>query len=376
MDVSEYLNGRGTASDKRARHSGNGANVTERQLVGRSFVEYSQMAIPAEETLLGNRWLCRGGGALIVAPSGQGKSVLTAQASILWGCNKTAFGIKPSRPLRSLILQAEDDDGDMQEMGEIINHLHLSDTEIRMVDTNTFVEPCNDLCSGKFLESVDSFLEQRPSDLLWINPFSAYLGADVKNSEANNLFLRTGLNPILKKHDCAVIVVHHTPKTNFNGTENYKPSDWMYRGAGSADITNWARAIMVIDPCANMGTFKFIAAKRGKRIGWGNEYPVYEEYFSHCKEEGKLLWLPSSQDEIRMAASSKRETVAKDLLPFIPDDEEANNEQIHAAINHAGRTVGINKVKTLLSELVTAGLICRIEVPRRGTRAEVKYRRR
>src|SRR5580704_9528316 len=124
MDISEYLNGRGTGSKKQTRYSGNGANVTERQLVGRSFVKYSQMAIPAEETLLGNRWLCRGGGALIVAPSGQGKSVLTAQASILWACNKAAFGIKPSRPLRSLILQAEDDDGDIQEMGEIINHLN------------------------------------------------------------------------------------------------------------------------------------------------------------------------------------------------------------------------------------------------------------
>jgi RecA-family ATPase len=137
MDVSEYINGQWTATEKHTRHSGNGANVTERQLVGRSFVKYSHMTIPAEETLLGNRWLCRGGGALIVAPSGQGKSVLTAQASILWGCNKPAFGIKPSRPLRSLILQAEDDDGDMQEMGEIINHLHLSNDEIRMVDTNT-----------------------------------------------------------------------------------------------------------------------------------------------------------------------------------------------------------------------------------------------
>ena len=70
---------------------------------------------------------------------------LTAQASILWACNKAAFGIKPSRPLRSLILQAEDDDGDMQEMGEIVNHLNLKDDEIRTVDTNTFVEPCNDL---------------------------------------------------------------------------------------------------------------------------------------------------------------------------------------------------------------------------------------
>jgi hypothetical protein len=376
MDVSEFLNGQKTSTANRTKYSQNPATVSERQLVGKSFLGYANMQIPAEETLLGNRWLCRGGGALIVAPSGQGKSVLTAQASILWACGKPAFGIEPSRPLRSLILQAEDDDGDIQEMGEIISHLKLNENEIRMVDTNTFVEPCNDLCGEPLLIAVDQFLTQRPSDLLWINPYSAYLGADVKNSEANNLLLRTGLNPILKKHNCAVILIHHTPKTNFNGTENYKPSDWMYRGSGSADITNWARAIMVIDPCANIGTYKFIAAKRGKRIGWGHEYPVYEEYFSHCKEEGKLLWVPSSEDEIRMAANSKRGTVARDLLPFIPDDEDVNKEQIHAAINHSGVIVGVKKTKRLLDELVTAGLIHVVEVPRSGTRAEVKYRRR
>jgi hypothetical protein len=41
----------------------------------------------------------------------------------------------------------------------------------------------------------------------------------------------------------------------------------------------------------------------------------------------------------------------------------------------AGAVIGFNKVKTLLDELVTAALICVVEVPRRGTRAEVKYRR-
>lgn len=103
---------------------------------------------------------------------------------------------------------------------------------------------------------------------------------------------------------------------------------------------------------------------------------MYEEYFSHCKEEGKLLWVPSSEDEIRMAAISKQETVAKDLLPFIPDDENVNKEQIHATANHSGKAVGINKVKRLLDEFITAGLIYVIEVPRSGTRAEVRYRRR
>jgi hypothetical protein len=47
----------------------------------------------------------------------------------------------------------------------------------------------------------------------------------------------------------------------------------------------------------------------------------------HCKEERKLLWVPSSEDEIRIATSSKQGTVAKDLLPFIPDDEDANKDK-------------------------------------------------
>jgi hypothetical protein len=76
-----------------------------------------------------------------------------------------------------------------------------------------------------------------------------------------------------------------------------------------------------------------------------------------------------------MASSSRLDTVAKDLLPFIPDDEDANKEQIHAAINHSGKVVGTKKIKRLLDELVAVGLIYVVEVPRSGTRAEVKYRR-
>jgi hypothetical protein len=72
-----------------------------------------------------------------------------------------------------------------------------------------------------------------------------------------------------------------------------------------------------------------------------------------------------------MASSSRQGPVAKDLLPFIPDDEEANKEQLHAAINHSGKLVAMKKVKKLLDELVAVGLIQVVEIPRSGTRAEV-----
>lgn len=69
---------------------------------------------PAE--LLRNRFLCRGGGLLLVGPTGVGKSSLSMQAKILWALGRPAFGIVPARPLKSLLIQAENDDGDLAEM--------------------------------------------------------------------------------------------------------------------------------------------------------------------------------------------------------------------------------------------------------------------
>jgi RecA-family ATPase len=249
------------------KDDGTDAEDPQRILQGASFLDFSLRKIDHTQTLLGDRYLCRGGGLFIVAPSGHGKSVLVAQAAILWACEQIAFGIKPAKALRILIVQAEDDEGDIIEMSKIVDHLGLTDKQRKLVRDNTHVEFVNDATGYNFIELLDSFLRQWNPNILIINPYTAYLGADIKDDAANNQFLRNWLNPILTKYGCAVIIVHHTPKTNFRDTENWKPSDWMYAGAGAACLTNWARAYLVIDPCEQSGVYKFIAAKRGKRIG-------------------------------------------------------------------------------------------------------------
>jgi hypothetical protein len=63
-------------------------------------------------------------------------------------------------------------------------------------------------------------------------------------------------------------LIHHTAKTNFQNTDKYSLWDWAYHDAGAACITNWARSILAIKPeTEDMSIFKFIAAKRGRRIG-------------------------------------------------------------------------------------------------------------
>ena len=68
------------------------------------------------DNILGNRWLCKGGSYLFVAQSGIRKSSLCMQMSMNWALGRTTFGIHPERPLKSLIVQAENDVGDVAEM--------------------------------------------------------------------------------------------------------------------------------------------------------------------------------------------------------------------------------------------------------------------
>jgi hypothetical protein len=342
----------------------------ERSLRGASLLEYSAREIDQSQTLLGNRYLCRGGGMFIVAPSGHGKSVLTIQMAIELACGRKSFGINPSRPLRSLIIQAEDDEGDIIEMSQVVTHLGLSKDERQLINRNTHIEFVNDATGHEFLQILDDLLAQCPADLVWINPYTAYLGADIKDDRANTRFLRNGLNPILTKRHCAVVLVHHTPKTTFRDSSNWKPSEWMYSGAGAAVLTNWARAYLAVDLCDSTGIYKFIAAKRGKRIGWKDECgsPVYETFWSHSRVAGQLLWLPASPQEIVAAKSCRTKSVdANQLLQMVPiDDPVPKTTFKERAAMELG--VGINKVDNAMKQLQVEGKLFtrRIKNPGKG----------
>lgn len=67
-------------------------------------------------TVLGKRWLCRGSSLVIVGQSGIDKSSFSMQLAVMWALGQPVFNIKPVRPLKSLIIQAENDIGDLAEM--------------------------------------------------------------------------------------------------------------------------------------------------------------------------------------------------------------------------------------------------------------------
>jgi RecA-family ATPase len=68
-------------------------------------VSLMSLARPPENDpgeLLKNRFLCRGGGLLLVGPTGVGKSSLSMQIMIGLSLGKNVLGIEPARPLKTM----------------------------------------------------------------------------------------------------------------------------------------------------------------------------------------------------------------------------------------------------------------------------------
>jgi AAA domain-containing protein len=273
-------------------------------MIGGSVLDYADQPIDDKKTLIGNRYLCRGGGMFIVAPSGQGKSTLAVQMAAEWALGYSPIGLSArNEPLRTLIVQAEDDAGDVTEMSRWIRTSEMfSDDQLEQIDLNTHIEPCNDVTGDEFLGKLDSFIEQFGPDIVIANPYSSYLGGDVKDEKLANQFLRNGLTPLLVKHQCAIVWMHHTPKTQYSPSVDFTTTDFMYRGMGCATMTNWARAYLVFEPVPdNDSVFRFVAAKRGKRIGWGS----FIRYFKHS-DNGELRWIPVSTEEAEKLETAKK----------------------------------------------------------------------
>ena len=217
--------------------------------------------------LLGDRFLCRGGSMLLVGQSGIGKSSLTAQAAVSWALGLDVFGLRPKHALKSVVIQAENDDGDLsEEIQGVLDGLHLAHRRADLDDKVLFFRE-SVRTADLFTEYVRVQVQLHRPDLLWIDPWLAFLGGDVSDQQTVSKFLRNQLNPIAQEYGCAFVAVHHTgkpPKDNQNRKQS--SGDLAYLGIGSSDATNWARAILVLREIEDQ-LYELRAVKRGRRAG-------------------------------------------------------------------------------------------------------------
>lgn len=247
-------------------------------------------------TLLGRRWLCRGGGALLVGQTGIGKSSLAMQAAVSWAAGKDLFGLTPARPLKSLVIQAENDRGDLSE--QLRGVLAGLEVDPAAVEERLFFILQDSLTGPVFTTWLRAIVAVHRPDLLWIDPLLSYLGGDVSDQRTVSAFLRNGLNPVLHESGCAAIIVHHTPKPprDADARARSRVQDLSYLGMGSADLPGWARAVLVLRE-QDGGSFELRAAKRGGRAGFLDSQgsPANPVYLHHSPT--RICWERAAEPE-------------------------------------------------------------------------------
>jgi AAA domain len=339
---------------------------------------------PAKEndgnTLLGNRFLCRGGGGLLIGPTGIGKSTAIIQMGICWSVGKECFSIAPAQPLKILYIQSENDEGDLCEMRDgVLEHLKLNPEKRERLDRNFTCVFESSRAGGDFIrETLEPLLQKHSPDLVILDPALAYIGGNASEQETVGTFLRNLLNPVLQTHKCGVLIVHHTPKPNGDGkAKNKLATDFAYAGLGSVEWSNCARFILVLSARQENGVRELRVAKRA-RLGWKDALgqPCFTRLLRQNPEGGALYYAELSPEEA-MAMDGKLTPLQQFLRSgiFAVPGEEIAKDALIAKIAEK-KICGLNTARRLVVELlISEGYVEEFEKPRSTGRPQKWLRR-
>lgn len=235
----------------------------------KAFMDFTSPPAEDDTILLGRfRYICRGGSLIIVGPSSVGKSSASLQMAACWALGRDWLGITCKRPLRSLIIQAEDDEGDIGEIRDsVVAGMQLSDADIAKVRERVTVIDERVHIGMALMPQLKTLVKAHQPDLVWLNPLLRYAACDItKQAEWAQFF--SALSQVNEARSFAYVFIHHTnkpPATKDKPDRNW--NEFMYNMTGSADIVNAVRAVMLFDPKKTEGQFLVRLAKRGKRAG-------------------------------------------------------------------------------------------------------------
>jgi len=261
--------------------------------------------------LIGNRWICRGGSLLINAQSGIGKSSLTMQLAIGWAMPRDTterqtfvdvltFGIIPVKPLKSLILQAENDLGDQSEILQSVvlkyGRQYCAEPVQSQLNERLVFYRDNVHSGAEFLRVLEALVIRHQPDIAWIDPLMCYVGDDISDQKVVTEFCN-GLNRISSKTGVVMAIIHHLPKPKEGAART--ESDLAYAGFGSSALTNWAREVMTLQrvetPLGDPPTCSLTTTKRRLRAGmicWDTLKPSSKIHIRHSSEPDRhgMVW--------------------------------------------------------------------------------------
>ena len=243
------------------------------------------------------RFLCRGHSAWLIGPSGIGKSSLLMFIAVSCCLGMPFFGVTPQRPLRVMIVQAENDMGDLSEMLKGLRDgfgMDFFDDSTDLLRENFVVKTSSGMIGEAFCQWMEREIINFRADIVFVDPLLSFAGIEVGRQDQASKLCRMWIDPILKRTGAVMISNHHTGKPEKKNGKPQGPQsiyELMYSGIGSSELVNWARAVMILQPTADgENAFRLTFAKRGKRA-WAR-HPGEQNDFT------LTVWLQHAQQGI------------------------------------------------------------------------------
>jgi hypothetical protein len=244
------------------------------------------------------RWICQGYPFQIVGFSGTGKSSLAVHLAVHWALGKAPFGLKPVRPLRILMVQAENDFGDAAE-GLIGATAKLVEGERRALKENLIFVRQSAKMGFPFIEYLGEMVEKHQIDLIIADPLLAYANFDIADQAETTAFLRGpgGVFEMLQRTKAALLYMHHTTKPkSADDLDGMTPQQLAYLGAGCAEWVNFARDSGYLfrtkaNTSDGRAVYRFGFSKRQSRSGLKDSTDRFAGHVNLCHaDDGQIRW--------------------------------------------------------------------------------------
>jgi len=317
------------------------------------------------------RYLCKGHSAWLIGPSGVGKSSLLFQMGTCFATGKDFHGIAPAfgRSLRILIVQAENDDGDMAEMAKGIHEglaMAMEDELLELARRNIKVVSVTGKIGLQFCAWLRQEIEAFRADIVLVDPLLSFAGIDVSRQDQVSQFCRVWLGPVLQETGVVMIAAHHTgkpPRQDGKKPQAQSLTDLAYAGIGSSELVNWARAVMLLQT-AGENLYRLVLAKRGPRA-WAvhpNGDKTTSIWMRHA--DGRIFWehcdppVEKEPTQVRAGQPSKIEKVMAiglgEVIDAITSAQSMNSiaEQVVTFALSKGEQVSLATAKKIVAKLV------------------------
>jgi hypothetical protein len=301
----------------------------------------------------GNRWLCAGDTVVFQGETGVGKSVLMMQLIVHWVFNIPPFGIKGVRSYKSLLIEAENNKGDLAEVfQDVTKAMGLSTEQIDYLKTQIVIVRESAKTGREFLKLARRLIKKHQPDLVFADPFLSYIGDNASDQKAMSAFLRNGLQPIVQVTKVVWFWVHHFSKPSRDEKPSTRRS--VYSGFGSVELPGWARETMTLNVVnSKEWLYEIVFGKRARRVGLANENgdPLDRIYIRQSKKG--VLWESADDEQVQQSgtgAAAKYGAATKQIRAFIEKHVNVTLDQLQAFAPKI--PVGDKRAKSMARALV------------------------